>query len=223
MFTINFQDWRKNRSKKEKEQFHEIRIFELIFSRKITELGLKMDDIEMITILCLANDKIELSYEIQAQNELVVAVPYNFQFFMSLNSVEEKFHEFEKLVRLYILPMLNKFVNLSKDSILEMVNISIEQIVSQDYEAVFLVGKTPKKSPSRKKTAILRGIHRVDGFRLYCEVFDAKGMRILNKLLVKEIGSEQVYSRFLGELRWENEFSIVVKSLSSSWKSEIEV
>lgn len=88
---------------------------------------------------------------------------------------------------------------------------------------MFLAGKTPKKSPSRKKVALLKGVHRVEGFQLYCEVYDARGMQIVNKLLAEEVGVEQVYSRFLGELKWQSESLIVVKSPYSSWQATIEV
>jgi hypothetical protein len=35
----------------------------------------------------------------------------------------------------------------------------LEKVVKQNYEGIFLVGKTPKKSPSKKQIAILKGIH----------------------------------------------------------------
>ena len=224
MVTVHFNDWRKNLTKKDKQRIHEMRIFELIFSRKATELGMNIEGIEMINIYCLGNERSNLSVEKHLSiHEIQVKAPYNYQEFMSLASTEEKFEEFKRLIHFYVVPVLIEFSTSPKDTIMEIVNSSIEQISAQNYEAVFLVGKTPKKSPSRKKIAILKGIHRVEGFQLYCEVYDAKGMRIANELLVEEIGEEGVYSRFLGDLIWQNESLIVVKSPYSSWQASIEV
>lgn len=39
MINIHFKDWGKNRPKKHYNRLHEMRIFELIFSTKITQLG----------------------------------------------------------------------------------------------------------------------------------------------------------------------------------------
>lgn len=52
-------------------------------------------------------------------------------------------------------------------------------------------------------------------------MYDEKGLKIRDQLLVEEVGNEIVYSRFLGTLKWESENLIVVQSKSSSWKEEI--
>lgn len=224
MIFVHFNDWRKNLTKKDKLQKHEINIFEYIFSRKATELGLTIEGYELINILCLGNDRSPYTLKKQPEiGQIQVNIPYSFQSFFSLESTEAKFEEFKQLIHLYTVPVLLECSPLPMDIILELVDRSLEQISAQNYEAVFLAGKTPKKSPSRKKVALLKGIHRVEGFQLYCEVYDARGMRIVNKLLVEEVGEANAYSRFLGELKWQSESLIVVKSPYSSWQSTIEV
>jgi len=224
MLAVHFNDWRKNLTKKDKERMHEINIFELIFSRKVTELGLTIEGHELVTVFCLGNERSPYSLTKQPEiNRIQIKAPYNFQAFFSLKSTEAKFEEFKRLIHLYVVPVLLEFSLLSKSEVLELVSRALDQIPAQNYEVVFLAGKTPKKSPSRKKVALLKGVHRVEGFQLYCEVYDARGMQIVNKLLAEEVGVEQVYSRFLGELKWQSESLIVVKSPYSSWQATIEV
>jgi len=50
-----------------------------------------------------------------------------------------------------------------------------------------------------------------------------KGLRIINQLLVEEVGNEVVYARFLGSLKWESNQLITVKSKTSSWTKEIHI
>ncbi|MGE6415526.1 hypothetical protein ACQKDD_15275 [Planococcus kocurii] len=224
MLAVHFNDWRKNLTKKDKERMHEINIFELIFSRKVTELGMTIEGYELVKVFCLGNERSPYSLTQQPEiNRIQIKAPYNFQAFFSLESTEAKFEEFKRLIHLYVVPVLLEFSLLSKSEVLELVSLALDQIPSQNYEVVFLAGKTPKKSPSRKKVALLKGVHRVEGFQLYCEVYDARGMQIVNKLLAEEVAVEQVYSRFLGELKWQSESLIVVKSPYSSWQATIEV
>ncbi|EJQ54082.1 Uncharacterized protein BWINRASL_00974 [Bacillus mycoides] len=222
MLEVKFYDWKKQRPKKHYLRVHEIRIFELIFSKKINEFEMELEEIERVTVYCLANENTDISYNVnRSLGEIRVDVPYDFMGFLTLDSVEEKHNEFCKLVRQYVIPGLEVNSTLSPSIVREYVEKSLGEIVKQNYEGIFLVGKTPKKSPSRKKIAILKGIHRVKGFELRCEVYDEKGLKIRDQLLVEEVGNEMVYSRFLGTLKWESENLIVVKSKSSSWKEEI--
>lgn len=224
MLDVHFNDWRKNRTQEDKKRKHEMNIFELIFSRKATELGLTIEEHELINIFCLGNERRPYSLSKRPEiMEIEVKVPYNFLEFLCLESTEAKFKEFKRLIHLYVVPVLLEYSPLSKDVILQLVDRSLDQIPNQNYEAVFLAGKTPKKSPSRKRVALLKGVHRVEGFQLYCEVYDARGMRIVNKLLVEEIGEPNAYSRFLGELKWQSDSLIVVKSPYSSWQATIEI
>ncbi|MCQ6357634.1 MULTISPECIES: hypothetical protein [Bacillus] len=222
MLKVKFYDWKKQRPKKHYLRVHEIRIFELIFSKAISDFEMGLGEIEQVTVYCLANENTDISYNVnRSLGEIRVDVPYDFMGFLTLDSVEEKYNEFCKLVRQYVIPGLEVNSTLSPSIVREYVEKSLGEIVKQNYEGIFLVGKTPKKSPSRKKIAILKGIHRVKGFQLRCEVYDEKGLKIRDQLLVEEVGNEMVYSRFLGTLKWENENLIVVKSKSSSWKEEI--
>ncbi|OSY12000.1 hypothetical protein [Bacillus mycoides] len=222
MLKVKFYDWKKQRPKKHYLRVHEIRIFELIFSKKINEFEMGLGEIEQVTVYCLANENTDISYKVnRALGEICVYVPYDFMGFLTRDSVEEKYNEFCKLVHQYVIPGLEENSTLSPSIVREYVEESLGEIVKQNYEGIFLVGKTPKKSPSRKKIAILKGIHRVKGFQLRCEVYDEKGLKIRDQLLVEEVGNEMVYSRFLGTLKWESENLIVVKSKSSSWKEEI--
>lgn len=223
MVEITFQDWRKSKSKEEKKRFHEKRIFEILLSRAFAENEVTISNVDFIRVYLLANEKHEFSFKKTTElGEIEVDAPYDFRNYLALESLEDQFKEFKKLVLLYIVPVLKELSGLSEEKFLNLVNLSLEQIPLQNYEIVFLVGKTPKKSPSRKKVAILKGVHRAVGFQLYCEVFNSKGVRIANKLLVKEIGNEFVYSRFLGELKWENESRIIVKSRTSNWQETID-
>ncbi|NWK72279.1 hypothetical protein HWX41_25315 [Bacillus paramycoides] len=222
MLEVMFYDWCRNRSKKHKLQVHEIRIFELIFSRKLREFDLGLNDIEIVEVFCLAKvnkgDFCEVTVDM---NQIDISISYDFMDFLTLHSVEEKYEEFCKLVRQYVIPVLEENSSLLSNSIRGYIEKALDEIVKQNYEGIFLVGKTPKKSPSRKKIAILKGIHRVKGFQLRCEVYDEKGLKIRDQLLVEEVGNEMVYARFLGTLKWESENLIVVQSKTSSWKEEI--
>jgi hypothetical protein len=222
MLNIHFMDWGKNRPKKHYNRLHEMRIFELIFSTKITELGMELVEYKNISVFCLAKPNKTVSFdENNPFGEIKILVPYDYMSFLELDSIQAKFQEFSNLVRLYIVPAINKYSKLPSAIIESYVEEALNEIVKQNFEAVFIVDKTPKKSPSRKKMAILKGIHRSEGFQLRCEVYNEKGLRIIDELLVKEVGNETVYVRFLGTLKWENENLITVKSKSSSWKAEV--
>lgn len=222
MLNIHFMDWGKNRPKKHYNRLHEMRIFELIFSTKITELGVELAEFKMISVFCLANPSKKVSLdEDRAIEEIKILVPYDYMSFLELDSTQAKFQEFSELVRCYIVPAIKTYSKLPSSIIESYVEEALNEIVKQNFEAVFIVDKTPRKSPSRKKMAILKGIHRSEGFQLRCEVYNEKGLRIVDELLVEEVGNEVVYTRFLGTLKWENENLIVVKSKSSSWKAEI--
>jgi hypothetical protein len=222
MLNIHFMDWGKNRPKKHYNRLHEMRIFELIFSTKITELGMELVEYKNISVFCLAKPNKKVSFdENNPFGEIKILVPYDYMSFLELDSIQAKFREFSNLVRLYIVPAINKYSKLPSAIIESYVEEALNEIVKQNFEAVFIVDKTPKKSPSRKKMAILKGIHRSEGFQLRCEVYNEKGLRIIDELLVKEVGNETVYARFLGTLKWENENLITVKSKSSSWKAEV--
>ncbi|GHI01381.1 hypothetical protein [Neobacillus kokaensis] len=222
MLNIHFMDWGKNRPKKHYKRLHEMRIFELIFSSKITELGVGLSDFKSISVFCLANSIKTVSFDEDiAIGDIKILVPYDYMSFLKLGSTEDKFQEFSELVRRYIVPAIKKYSKLPTSIIESYVEEALNQIVKQNFEAVFIVDKTPRKSPSRKKMAILKGIHRSEGFHLRCEVYNEKGLRIIDELLVEEVGNEIVYARFLGTLKWEKENLILVKSKSSSWKAEL--
>ncbi|MGX2959771.1 hypothetical protein JNUCC23_10980 [Peribacillus sp. JNUCC 23] len=222
MLNIHFKDWGKNRPKKHYNRLHEMRIFELIFSTKITQLGVELAEFEMISVYCLANPNKKVSFEEDnVFGDIHIFVPYDYMSFLELDSTQAKFQEFSELVRCYIVPAIKTYSKLPSSIIESYVEEALSEIEKQNFEAVFIVDKTPRKSPSRKKTAILKGIHRSEGFQLRCEVYNEKGLRIIDEILVEEVGNEVVYARFLGTLKWVNENLIIVKSKSSSWKAEI--
>ncbi len=222
MLNIHIMDWGKNRPKKHYKRLHGMGIFELIFSSKIKELDMGLVEYTNFDLFCLANPNKTVSYEESNAFGLIrILVPYDYMTFLELDSTQAKFQEFSRLVRCYIVPAINKYSNLPSSIIESYVEEALNEIEKQNFEAVFIVDKTPRKSPSRKKMAILKGIHRSEGFQLRCEVYNEKGLRIIDKLLVEEVGNEGVYSRFLGTLKWENENLIIVKSKSSSWKAEV--
>jgi hypothetical protein len=222
MLNIHFLDWGKNRPKKQYLQLHELRIFELIFSNTLFNLGVGLGEFKSIGVYCLANPNKKVSIdEERVIGEIRILIPYDFMSIIEMETTEAKFQAFCDLVRSYILPVLEQYSNISSPMIKSYVEEALNEVVKENYEAVFLVDKTPRKSPNRKKMAILKGIHRSEGFQLRCEVYNEKGLRIINELLAEEVGNETVYARFLGTLKWENENLIIVKSKTSSWKAEV--
>lgn len=221
---IHFLDWGKNRPRKHYNRLHEMRVFELIFSTKLVELSVELEGFESINVYCLADSRKELSYdESPAMGEVKILVGYDFMTFLELDSNQAKFDAFSVLVHSYIVPALEKYSKLSATVISSYVEEALHEIVRRDYEIVFLVDKTPRKSPNRKKMAILKGIHRSEGFQLRCEIYNDKGLKITDQLLVEEVGNEMVYSRFLGTLKWVDDNLLTVKSRTSSWEAEIDV
>ncbi|MCA1321403.1 hypothetical protein LC085_15975 [Bacillus tianshenii] len=224
MLSIRFLDWRKNRQRKHYNRLHEMRVFELIFSTKLAELGVQLGQFESINVYCFADSNKELAYdESHAAGEIKILVAYDFMNFLELDSNQAKFEAFSDLVKTYIEPALVEYSKFSAPEISSYVEEALHEIVKRNYEIVFLVDKTPRKSPNRKKMAILRGIHRSEGFQLRCEIYNDKGLKIIDRLLVEEVGNEIVYARFLGNLKWVDDDLIVVSSRTSSWKEEIVV
>ncbi|OCA92583.1 hypothetical protein [Pseudobacillus wudalianchiensis] len=224
MLDIHIKDWGKNRPKKHYNNLHQLRIFELIFSNKLAKLGVEINNISIISIYLLADPKKNVSHkEDLSLGEISIFLPDDYMDFLKLSSNEDKFQAFSKVIINCVVPCLEKHCAQPFDILIGYVQEALNEIIHQNYEGIFLVGKTPKKSPSRKQIAILKGIHRSEGFQLRCEVYDAKGLKIIDQLLVKEVGHEVVYSRFLGTLKWENEYLITVKSKTSSWMKEIHI
>ncbi|MBX9993603.1 hypothetical protein [Priestia aryabhattai] len=224
MFDIHIMDWAKKRPKKHYNNIHGLRVFELIFCRKLEDLGLQLDELNSITLYCLADPNKDISYsEMKAFQEVEILLPDDYMLFIELESVEEKYQAFCNIVRSYVVPVLEKYSSFSLVTTQNYVEEALEEIVSQGYEASFLVVKTPKKSPNRKLLAMLRGVHRYSGFQLWCEVYNERGLRIINELLVEEVGNEVVYARFLGQLKWESNQLITIKSKTSSWMKEVHI
>ncbi len=123
-------------------------------------MGFKLNEVNSITVYCLANPNKEVSYsEEMAIRDIEVFLPDDYMLFIELESIEENYSSFS-------LTTIEKYVE-----------ESLEEIVKQNYEAIFLVAKTPKKSPNRKLLAMLKGIHRCSGFQLWCEVYDEKRIK----------------------------------------------
>lgn len=224
MFDIHIMDWAKKRPKKHYNNIHELRVFELIFCRKLKDLGFDLDELNSITLYCLANPNKNVSYsEMKAFQEVEILLPDDYMLFIELESVEEKYQAFCNVVRSYVVPVLEKYSSFSLVTIQKYVEGALEEIVNQNYEAIFLAAKTPKKSPNRKLLAMLKGVHRYSGFQLWCEVYNERGLRITNELLVEEVGNEVVYARFLGELKWKSNQLIIIKSKTSSWMKEVHI
>ncbi|MHA2960496.1 hypothetical protein [Priestia megaterium] len=224
MFDIHIMDWAKKRPKKHYNNIHELRVFKLIFCRKLKDLEFDLDELNSITLYCLANPNKNVSYsEMKAFQEVEILLPDDYMLFIELESVEEKYQAFCNIVRSYVVPILEKYSSFSLVTIQKYVEGALEEIVNQNYEAIFLAAKTPKKSPNRKLLAMLKGIHRYSGFQLWCEVYNERGLRITNELLVEEVGNEVVYARFLGELKWESNQLITIKSKTSSWMKEVHI
>ncbi|KWU57846.1 hypothetical protein [Priestia megaterium] len=224
MFDIHIMDWAKKRPKNHYNNIHGLRVFELIFCRKLEDLGLQLDELNSITLYCLADPNKDISYsEMKAFKEVEILLPDDYMLFIELESVEEKYQAFCNIVKSYVVPVLEKYSSFSLVTTQNYVEEALEEIVSQGYEASFLVAKTPKKSPNRKLLAMLRGVHRYSGFQLWCEVYNERGLRIINELLVEEVGNEVVYARFLGQLKWESNQLITIKSKTSSWMKEVHI
>ncbi|RFB20682.1 hypothetical protein DZB87_26345 [Bacillus sp. ALD] len=224
MLDIHIYDWAKKRPKKHNNNIHELRIFELIFCNRLKDLEFKLEEVKSIAVYCLANPNKEVSYsEEKAIQEVEIFLPDDYMFFIELETVEKKYQAFCNIVRNYIVTALEKYSVLPSTTIKKYVEEALDEIVKQNYEAIFLVAKTPKKSPNRKLLAMLKVVHRYSGFQLWCEVYNEKGLRIINQLLVEEVGNEVVYARFLGELKWESNQLITVRSKTSSWMKEVDI
>ena len=131
---------------------HEIRIFELIFAKKVSEFEMGLKEIEKVTVYCLAKEHTDVSYKVnRASGEISILVPYDFMNFLTLESVEEKYKEFCKLVRQYVVPGLEENSTLSSSIVKGYIEETLEEIVKQNYEGIFLVGKTPKKSQAVRR------------------------------------------------------------------------
>ncbi|MDC7783987.1 hypothetical protein [Priestia megaterium] len=224
MLDIHIYDWAKKRPRKHYNNIHELRIFELIFCNRLKDLEFKLEEVKSIAVYCLANPNKEVSYsEEKATQEVEIFLPDDYMLFIELETVEKKYQAFCNIVRNYIVPVLEKYSSFSLVTIQKYVEGALEEIVNQNYEAIFLAAKTPKKSPNRKLLAMLKGVHRYSGFQLWCEVYNERGLRIINELLVEEVGNEVVYARFLGELKWESNQLITIKSKTSSWMKEVHI
>lgn len=78
---------------------YEIRIFELIFLKKVSEFEMGLREIEKVIVFCLVNENIDILYEVnRVLGEICIYVLYDFMDFLVLNLVEEKYKEFCKLV-----------------------------------------------------------------------------------------------------------------------------
>ena len=65
--------------------------------------------------------------------------------FLTLESVEDKYKEFCELVVKYVIPGIEEDSTLSPSVIKDYVEEALDEIAKQNYEGIFLVGKTPKK------------------------------------------------------------------------------
>ena len=99
-------------------------------------MGLR--EIEKVTVFCLANENTDISYEVnRALGEIRIYVPYDFMDFLALNSVEEKYKEFCKLVRQYVVLGLEENSTLSSSVVKGYIEESLDEIVKQNYEGIF--------------------------------------------------------------------------------------
>jgi hypothetical protein len=206
-----------NRPKKGEIGFnHQTRIFHLLMSRYLK--GIETNEDRYLSIYCVDQVKeIEID-DYTIENGRTVKIPYNPIEFLKLDRVEEKYEEYVRIFNDYIAPV---FRELNWDY--SPVIAALEKIKDHHYQAEFLLKNTPKKSPDKRHTAIVLGVHSVSSFQLIARIFDKDGLMIKEKVLAEEIPNEMVYGRFLGKAAWKDYQTFEVRSESSQWAGTISV
>jgi hypothetical protein len=206
-----------NRPKKGETGFnHQTRIFQLLMSRYLK--GIETNEDRCLHIYCIDKVKeIEID-DYTIENGRTVKIPYNPIEFLKLNTVEDKYEEYVRIFDNYIAPVFRE-LDWSYSPVIQ----ALEKIKDHHYQAEFLLKNTPKKSPDKRYTAIVLGIHSVSSFQLIARIFDKDGLMIKEKVLAKEVPNEIVYGRFLGVAAWKDHQTFEVRSKSSQWAGIISV
>jgi hypothetical protein len=200
-----------NRPKKNEIGFnHQTRIFQLLLNRYLNGIETKED--RYLSIYCVDKVKdIEID-DYTIENGRTVKIPYNPIEFLKLDSVEEKYEEYVRIFNNFIAPVFRE-LNWDYSPVIQ----ALEKVKLHNYQAEFLLKNTPKKSPDKRHTALVLGIHSVHFFQLIARIYDKDGLMIKEKVLVEEVPNEMVYARFLGKAAWEDNQTFEVKSKSSQW------
>jgi hypothetical protein len=206
-----------NRPKKGEIGFnHQTRIFQLLMSRYLK--GIETNEDSYLSIYCVDQvTEIEID-DYTIENGRTVKIPYNPMEFLKLDRVEEKYEEYVRIFNHYIAPVFRE-LNWDYSPVID----ALEKIKDHHYQAEFLLKNTPKKSPDKRHTAIVLGVHSVSSFQLIARIFDKDGLMVKEKVLAEEVPNEMVYGRFLGKAAWKDYQTFEVRSKSSQWAGTISV
>lgn len=200
-----------NRPQKNEVGFnHQIRIFELLLSRYLR--GIKTDEVRYLDVYCIDDIQKTLVDSYTIENGLTVRIPYNPLSFLECKTVEEKYHEFVRILQEYISPVFQ-----DKNWDFSPVTDALTKIKEHNYYAEFILQGTPKKSPDKQQIAIVTGIHSITSFKLVAKIYDKGGMMIKEKVLVEDVPNELVYGRYLGKPQWKDNKTFQVSSRTSKW------
>lgn len=195
---------------------HQTRIFQLSLNRYLK--GIETKDVSYLSVYCL--DKVK-EMEIDGytiENGLTVKIPYNPIEFLKCSTVGEKYEEYVRVFNDYI---AQAFQELKWDY--APVVQALEKIKEHKYQAEFLLKNTPKKSPDKKYTAIVTGIHTINSFQLTGRIFNKDGLLIKEEVLVEDVPNEMVYGRYLGKAAWKDDRTFEISSKTSQWVGSITV
>ncbi|MBT2684531.1 hypothetical protein [Bacillus sp. ISL-37] len=147
-----------NRPKKNEIGFnHQTRIFQLLMSRYLK--GIETSEDRYLNIYCIDKVKeIEID-DYTIENGRTVKIPYNPIEFLKLDSVEEKYEEYTRILNDFIAPVFGR-LNWDYSPVIH----ALGKIKEHSYQAEFLLKNTPKKSPDKRYTAVVHGVHSVNTF-----------------------------------------------------------
>lgn len=206
-----------NKPKKNEVGFnHQTRIFQLLLNRYLK--GIETEDVRFLSVYCLDKVKEMEIDDYTIENGLTVKIPYNPIEFLKCSTVGEKYEEYVRVFEEFIAPVFRK-MKWDYEPIIQ----ALGKIKEHHYQAEFLLKNTPKKSPDKKYTAIVTGIHTINSFQLRGRIFDKDGLLIKEEVLVEEVPNEMVYGRYLGKAAWKDDRTFEISSKTSQWVGSITV
>jgi len=147
-----------------------------------------------------------------------VEVPFNPNEMLAIENMKDKITAIRNLLGKIFIPI---FSAEKWDS--EILERALESASNVDFRYERLLPGTPKKSPDKKHTVIVKCVEDIFNFKMICYVYDRKGMLCLKKQLIETWPSVFVYNRFLGKLSWLNNSEFEIKSKTSQWKSIVKI
>ncbi|MBM6619154.1 hypothetical protein [Bacillus suaedaesalsae] len=213
---ILLQDFTNKQKKNEIGFTLQTNLFQLLLSKYLQ--GIHTQDVEYLHVYCLGN-LTEITYDSYTiENGLTVKIPYNPIQFLNLQSYEEKFSEYKRILDSFIAPVF-----LEKGWDYTPVTKALNEIKRHEGKLEFPLKGTPKKNPNRKYSAFVYGIHTITSFQLIGKILDKNGECLAEKLLVEEVPNANIYRRFLGQAKWIDNYNFQVFSKTSKWVETITI